>query len=533
MMIGVAQFGEGRHDPEAVGDRAKLVAHTHADVPCPGRRRGALDDARRALRVETDVVEWRTGPAGRVVRSAKAMFEEGSQNALRPVAVGPGHVRSTDASARQRALETVGRVIVQLLVFLRRPVPVADVGLVPDFPVPALDFTASVFLDRVLDPSRDQIAPPVVVLRRIAPAGIDAVVVEPRGPVVLVGRRLRRHRFGHEADLDERLHLPFHVGVEDAIDNRPVVDRPAGAVLRIRVRRAPFHGRGAVARRQKVVRAHEYRNRTQRGQLIEEFRAVGRVGVVGLVVAEERPHLGHRPAPRTGVDPNRHAFCGLRRDERQREAGGGYHLARPRSRPARQRSQLARQRSYSGGHRPPTIARYSCRNATSGSMLAARRSGSHAASRAVSASTPAAIAKTVGSVGVSPKSYERARPVVIAAPADPRAIPQVTIRATSRSTSAITDPRPAPSAMHSPISFVRRATWKASSPNMPSAATSIASAPNAPPSAAIVRSPPIDSSMTAVYARARRRRRAGSASRSTRSRSGNSRCASPPATATR
>ena len=67
-----------------------LIAH--ADV--------AVDEPRRALGVEADVVERRAGLAGRVVRAAQAVLEEVAQELLRARAVGPGDVRPADPRGR-------------------------------------------------------------------------------------------------------------------------------------------------------------------------------------------------------------------------------------------------------------------------------------------------------------------------------------------------------------------------------------------------------------------------------------------------
>ena len=227
--------------------------------------------------------------AGREVRAAQAVLEKRPEDALGPRAVGSGDVRSADAGGRQRALQAVRRVVVELLEFFGRPLPIPDVGLVPDLPIPALDFTLSVSLHRVRHPLGDELAPLVVVLRRMGPTGVDAVVVEARPPIVFVRLRLGRQGLRHEADLDERLHLALDVGVDDAIHDRPVVDRPSGRVFGVGVRRSPLQGVLAVTRRQQVVRADEHGDRTELGQFLEQLLAVGRVGVVRLVVAERTP----------------------------------------------------------------------------------------------------------------------------------------------------------------------------------------------------------------------------------------------------
>src|SRR5688500_9810449 len=78
-------------------------------------------------------------PAGRIGRPAQTMLEELAQQLLRSRTVRPGGMRSADASRRKDTLHAVGGVVVEFSELFRRAAPVADVGLVPHFPVPALD----------------------------------------------------------------------------------------------------------------------------------------------------------------------------------------------------------------------------------------------------------------------------------------------------------------------------------------------------------------------------------------------------------
>ena len=137
----VRQLRKGRDDGEAVVDRAELIADAHPHEA--GRHH-----LRRALRVEGHEIERRSRLARRVVRAAQAVLEEIAQDRLRPRAVGTRHFRSADPRRRHRALQPVGREVVELHVLVGRAVPVADVRLVPDFEPPALDLAPSVLLDR-------------------------------------------------------------------------------------------------------------------------------------------------------------------------------------------------------------------------------------------------------------------------------------------------------------------------------------------------------------------------------------------------
>ena len=168
--------------------------------------------------------------AGRVIRAAQAVLEEVAHER----AAAAGDVRSADARRRQRAAHGVDRVVVQLVEFLRRAAPVADVRLVPHLPVPRLDFARPYRSTQCFDPLVDELAPLRVVLRRIGPAGEDLVVPGRGVHVVLIRLRLRRQRLRHEADLRVRPDAALQIRVEDAIEDRPVVDRLALLVLACR-----------------------------------------------------------------------------------------------------------------------------------------------------------------------------------------------------------------------------------------------------------------------------------------------------------
>ena len=116
--------------------------------------------------------------------------------------------------------------------------------------------------DEVLRHLVAELFPLPVVLRRVRPSGVDVVVRIARLPEMAVrhARRRRRQRLRHEAELHERLHLARHVGVDDLVEDRPVVDRPAVGILGVDVRRTPLEGVLAVARREQVVHAHEHRD---------------------------------------------------------------------------------------------------------------------------------------------------------------------------------------------------------------------------------------------------------------------------------
>ena len=84
------------------------------------------------------------------------------------------------------------------------------------------------------------------------------------------------------------------IGVDDAIDHRPVVDRLAVAGLGVRIGAAPFECRRAVAGIQQVVRTEVDLAASQLAELDQQLAAVLHGGVVRLVGAEEAPHRRQR-----------------------------------------------------------------------------------------------------------------------------------------------------------------------------------------------------------------------------------------------
>jgi hypothetical protein len=57
---------------------------------------------------------------------------------------------------------------------------------------------------------------------------------------MLIWMGMYRHRLWHEADLDVRLDISSEIGVEDAVNDRPVVYRVSFRVFGISVGAAPF-----------------------------------------------------------------------------------------------------------------------------------------------------------------------------------------------------------------------------------------------------------------------------------------------------
>ena len=229
-----------------------------------------------------------------------------------------GRLRPAHPRPRQRPPHGRHRHVVQLEVLRPRPLPIVDVRLVPHLPVPAPHGVRPVPLDAVRHPPVHQFGPLAEILRRprLPPLGRQRHV--PRR-VVRVVLRVGRHRLGREPDLHVRPRPGLHIGVEDAIRDRPVVHRSAGAVLGVGVGAGPLQARHAVAAAQQVVATDVHRGvrRAEPTQLADQFLPVGHVGVVRLVVAEEPPDRLQVSARVGGVDGDRDRHVG--RAGRQRE----------------------------------------------------------------------------------------------------------------------------------------------------------------------------------------------------------------------
>src|SRR5262249_28305618 len=171
-------LGKGSDYLKPVRDRSKLVAYSHPHV--------SVDNRRRSLCVKTDVVERRSGLSRRSVSASQAVLEKIAQKLLCLRAVWSGDMRPADPGRRERALQCVRGEVVKLEIFFGCGLPVADIRFVPEFPVPALNFFASVAADRVTHPLVDQVGPFSVVPRRIRPSGEQSVVGLLDAPLVTV-----------------------------------------------------------------------------------------------------------------------------------------------------------------------------------------------------------------------------------------------------------------------------------------------------------------------------------------------------------
>ena len=96
--------------------------------------------------------------------------------------------------------------------------------------------------------------------------------------------------FGMKPICTYGLHAAFQVGVEDAVEDRPVVNRVALGVLAVSAGGTPLQRRRAVAGGQQIVRAEiNLLAAPSSPSSAEQLLAVLHVGVVRLVGAEEPP----------------------------------------------------------------------------------------------------------------------------------------------------------------------------------------------------------------------------------------------------
>src|SRR5262245_51046616 len=107
---------------------------------------------------------------------------------------------------------------------------------------------------------------------------------------------------------------------------------------------------------------------------------------------------------------------------------------------------------------PNSDTRYVLKIVVTGSTRVAARAGAQLAAIATAASASAAIAKTAGSVGLTPKSSDLSVRVTANAPTRPSATPPPARRTPSPTISRRTASAGAPSASRIPISRLRRAT---------------------------------------------------------------------------
>ena len=232
----VGEFRIAGDDGEGTVDVAELAGNAHLHA--------AVDVARFALRVEGNEIRGRAGLAGGGVFSLHAVVEKALEEIPARTA---GEVGTADFRSGDGAADRLDRVVVEFEELVAGAAPVTDVWLVPGLPIPLEHLVPAVFLHRMFRPLIDKLLPLRPVLRRIGPAGVDFVVFRCRRPVVAVGLGFHRECFGHEADLHVRPHAALQIGIEDAVDDFPIVNRIPLRVLGVGVGGSPLESMRALS----------------------------------------------------------------------------------------------------------------------------------------------------------------------------------------------------------------------------------------------------------------------------------------------
>jgi hypothetical protein len=130
--------------------------------------------------------------------------------------------------------------------------------------------------------------------------------------MMLVWLRLGRQILRHETNLRVWPHPAFEIGVEDAVKNRPIINRLPVRFLAMRAGRTPFQRRRPVAGRQQIVRAKINLLWREVPEFADELLAMLHVSIVRLIRAKEPPDRFQFAARLRGIDANRHRESCLR-----------------------------------------------------------------------------------------------------------------------------------------------------------------------------------------------------------------------------
>ena len=117
------------------------------------------------------------------------------------------------------------------------------------------------------------------------------------------------------------------IGVENLVENGPIINGAPRRIFGVSIRRAPFEGRSAVTRGQQIVSSDVDRIRAYRRKLGEELSGIFHVGEIRLVVSEVCPIRSEGPLRGTRLDSNRDCLpCRkLRREQQQRQGNQKFH----------------------------------------------------------------------------------------------------------------------------------------------------------------------------------------------------------------
>ena len=112
----------------------------------------------------------------------------------------------------------------------------------------------------------------------------------------------QRERLGHETDFRVWPHAVFEIGIEDMVQDGPVIDRLALRVLAVSAGGAPLERWCAIARGQQVVSAEIDPFRREGAEFGEQLLAILHRGVIRLIRAEEPPDGAQLAFCLSGID---------------------------------------------------------------------------------------------------------------------------------------------------------------------------------------------------------------------------------------
>lgn len=116
------------------------------------------------------------------------------------------------------------------------------------------------------------------------------------------------------------------IGVENLVENGPIINGAPRRIFGVSIRRAPFEGRSAVTRGQQIVSSDVDRIRAYRRKLGEELSAIFHVGEIRLVVSEVCPIGFERALPVIGIHLDSHPLLGPEAGgKRQRQGNQKFH----------------------------------------------------------------------------------------------------------------------------------------------------------------------------------------------------------------
>ena len=152
------------HDLESLIGIAQVGGESHLYPP--------LNYFRLALGVEGDEVERRARLPCGIVVSTRTVLQKLLKVVCGLCVTRAGCRRAAYSGFGQGAPHAIYRIVIKAVVFLRSTAPVADVGLIPNLPVPRLRLGLAVAQNAMQGQLVDQLAPLLEFFGRIGPAHV-------------------------------------------------------------------------------------------------------------------------------------------------------------------------------------------------------------------------------------------------------------------------------------------------------------------------------------------------------------------------